>query len=98
MDDMRIAFSEAMETIKPDGILTIDFDKWKAFHMRLNDVYRHKAPDVSEHRRANAGVLAYLEQQLYGTSFSSITDEYLMEQSNKLHAEEKKGFVAAGIS
>jgi hypothetical protein len=82
---MRTVFSQAQETVDVDGI-RINFAKWAQFRICLNDVHRHKAPDDSKYRQANAGELAYLEQQLRGVRLGPIMN--LEERSHELQSKE----------
>lgn len=82
---MRTMFSQAQETVDVDGI-RINFAKWAQFRVCINDVHRHKAPDVSKYRQENAGVLAYLEQQLHGVRLGPTMN--LEARSQELQREE----------
>jgi hypothetical protein len=87
---MRIAFSKAKEAVDVHGATTIDFSKWTEFHACLKAVLRHKLPDVSKHRRASTGVLAYLDKQLSGTSPGSPMDRDLEKRSRLLSEQEEE--------
>ena len=88
--DMRTAFSEAKEAVDIHGTTTINFSKWTKFHTCLKVVLRHKLPDVSKYRRASAGVLAYLNQQLSGVSPGPPMNLDLEKRSSKLFEQEEK--------
>ena len=88
--DMRTAFLEAKEAVDVHDTATIDFSKWTEFHKRLKAVLRHKLPDVSKHRRASTGVLAYLDKQLSDTSPGSSMDQELEKRSRNLFEQEEE--------
>lgn len=90
---MRTAFSKAKDVEVVDGNPNpmINFAKWTALHVCINDVFRHKSPDVSEYRKTNAGVVVYLEQQLGSISVGSTMDQTLENRSRELWKQEELG-------
>jgi len=82
--DMHTAFFQGRNEVEIKGVPMINFAKWIAFHALITDIFRHRPPDVSRHRQAIRGVLAYLEHQLRGISVGSIVDQALEERSSKL--------------
>ena len=78
-----------MEAVDVDGTRVVNFTQWTEFYRYLNDVHRHKAPDVSRDRLPKAGMLAYLEQQLHCTPPGSAAPD-LEKRSNMLQDEENR--------
>jgi len=87
--EMRTAFFRACEAADVGDVPAINFGRWTEFHKCVKDVFRHKSPDVSQYRQKTAGVLAYLEHQLRGSSIGSTTDQDLDKQSGKLKQQEE---------
>jgi hypothetical protein len=85
---MHTLFSQAKGVVGTSGTTTINFAKWTEFHTSIKDVFQYKPPDVSKYRQTTAGVLAYLEHELYGISVSSTMDQDLEKLSNKLYQNE----------
>jgi hypothetical protein len=90
-----------MEAVDVDDIPIVNFAKWTEFYIYLNDVHRHKAPDVSKYRLPK-GMLAYVQKRLQDTLAGSATD--LEQRSNTLRDKENQmselgidGFYKAGV-
>jgi len=92
MDDMRTVFSQDNYVVNTNGIRTINFSKWTEFYMRIRAVFQHEPPDVSRYRQRNAGMVAWLEDQLRGTSVSPTTDEDLEILSVQLRRDEERQY------
>jgi hypothetical protein len=73
-----------------NGIRIINFANWTEFHRRIDAVFQHDLPDVSGYRQRNAGMVAWLEDQLRGISVCSTTDQDLERLSVQLRRDEER--------